>query len=99
MLLGSPLFKKRKKLSISYSEFLVECEQLTHKSVVDEKSASQGFYLPHHAVVKEDSPTTEVRVAFDGSRRSSSGISLDDTLMIGPTLQEDFFSLLLRFRS
>ena len=55
--------------------------------------------MPHHAVVKEDSLTTKVRVVFDGSARSSSGISLNDALMVGPTLQDDLFSQLLRFRS
>ncbi|XP_017795696.1 PREDICTED: uncharacterized protein LOC108577106 [Habropoda laboriosa] len=35
---------------------------------------------------------------FDGSVKSSSGLSLNDTLLAGPTIQSDLFSLFLRFR-
>ncbi|XP_078051526.1 uncharacterized protein LOC144477665 [Augochlora pura] len=59
----------------------------------------EGFYLPHHAVVKPSSETTKTRVVFDGSARSSSGLSLNDTLLTGPTIQDDIFSLLVRFRA
>ncbi|XP_063991170.1 uncharacterized protein LOC135169801 [Diachasmimorpha longicaudata] len=61
--------------------------------------ASSGFYLPHHAVIKESSMTTKVTVVFDGSSKTSNGISLNETLMIGPTIQDDLFSLILRFRT
>ncbi|XP_017884602.1 uncharacterized protein LOC108627719 [Ceratina calcarata] len=57
-----------------------------------------GFYLPHHAVEKPSSTTTKVRVVFDGSAKTSSNLSLNDVLMRGPTIQDDLFSLLLRFR-
>ena len=45
-----------------------------------------GFYLPHHAAIKEDSITTKTRVVFDGSAKNSSGMSLNDALMVGPTI-------------
>ncbi|XP_076284778.1 uncharacterized protein LOC143211196 [Lasioglossum baleicum] len=57
-----------------------------------------GFYLPHHAVFKPTSSTTKIRIVFDGSAKTNTNISLNDTLRIGPTLQDDIFSLLLRFR-
>lgn len=57
-----------------------------------------GFYLPHHAVFKEECSTTKVRIVFGGSARSDSGISLNDTLLVGPTIQDDIFSHLIRFR-
>ena len=56
------------------------------------------YYLPHHAVFKESSTTTKLRVVFDGSAKSSNGISLNETLMVGPTLQPNLFDLLIRFR-
>ncbi|XP_075232254.1 uncharacterized protein LOC142330692 [Lycorma delicatula] len=59
---------------------------------------SEVFYLPHYAVFKEISLTTKLRVVFDGSAKSSNGLSLNDTLMIGPTVQQDLFSIILRFR-
>ena len=57
------------------------------------------FYLPHHAVLKESSITTKLRVVFNGSSKSSSGKSLNDLLALGPIIQDDLFSLLCRFRS
>ena len=56
------------------------------------------FYLPHHCVFKEDSTTTKLRVVFDGSAKTSNGISLNDSLMVGPVVQNDLFTILKRFR-
>ncbi|XP_051167315.1 uncharacterized protein LOC127285377 [Leptopilina boulardi] len=64
-----------------------------------DNDVEDGFYLPHHAVLKQDSITTKTRVVFDGSAKTTSGISLNDTMLIGPTIQEDLFSIILRFRS
>jgi hypothetical protein len=57
------------------------------------------YYMPHHAVIKEHSISTKTRVVFDASAKTTNGISLNDQLMIGPTLQEDLFSILTRFRT
>lgn len=58
----------------------------------------QKYYLPHHAVLKEESLTTKLRVVFDASRKSSTGISLNDILLVGPKVQDDLFSILIRWR-
>ena len=65
----------------------------------NEKSSDGGFFLPHHAVIKTSSLTTKTRVVFDGSCKSSSGVSLNDALMVGPTIQDDLFSTFTRFRT
>ena len=54
------------------------------------------YYFPMHAVVKESS---SLRVVFDASARSSSGYSLNDTLLVGPTLYPNITDVLIRFRS
>ena len=36
---------------------------------------------------------------FDSSCRSSNGLSLNDTLLVGPTIQQDLYSIVLRFRT
>ncbi|XP_058816866.1 uncharacterized protein LOC131680161 [Topomyia yanbarensis] len=74
---------------------------LGHMSKVDNVSAGsvKRCYLPHHPVVKESSTTTKVRVVFDASCKTSSGVSLNDVLLVGPVIQEDLRSIILRSRT
>ncbi|XP_058449021.1 uncharacterized protein LOC131428981 [Malaya genurostris] len=62
------------------------------------ESAPFPYNLPHHAVLKPDSSTTKLRVIFDASCASMSGISLNEALMVGPVVQEDLLSTVFRFR-
>ncbi|XP_033213909.1 uncharacterized protein LOC117170975 [Belonocnema kinseyi] len=62
-------------------------------------SKKEGYYLPHHAVIENNSLTTQLRVVFDGSAKTPTGLSLNDVLMVGPTIQDNLFTLLVRFRS
>ena len=57
------------------------------------------FYLPMHGVKKECSSTTKLRVVFDASAKSSTSVSLNDTLMVGLTLYPNLTDVLIRFRS
>ena len=52
-----------------------------------DKAPAEAFYLPMHAVYKSSSTTTKIRAVFDASAKSSSGVSLNDTLLVGPTVQ------------
>lgn len=89
------------QLRADYVKFMNEYIKMDHMELVIEESppASRIFYLPHHAVIKTSSLTTKVRVVFDASAKSSSGLSLNDVLMCGPNIQDDLFSILCRFRS
>ena len=67
----------------------------------DEVTPTDGrpvFYLPHHAVIREDKQTTKTRVVFDASAKDSKGVSLNSCLEPGPALQPDLVGILLRFR-
>ena len=52
-----------------------------------------------HAVFKESSSSTKIRVVFDGSAASTSGLSLNNTLLVGPQLQPPLGNILMKFRS
>ncbi|XP_015772177.1 PREDICTED: uncharacterized protein LOC107350464 [Acropora digitifera] len=56
------------------------------------------FYLPHHAIIREDKQTTKTRVVIDASVKDSNGVSLKSCLEPGPALQPDLVGILLRFR-
>ena len=62
------------------------------------KPANETYYLPMHGVVKESSTTTKLRVVFDASARSSSGVSLNDQLLPGPNLYPHLTSIIISFR-
>ncbi|XP_063993427.1 uncharacterized protein LOC135171065 [Diachasmimorpha longicaudata] len=89
----------QEELAQQYNGVLQEYIDLGHMQEVSPSSlVDYGYYLPHHAVFKEGSLTTKVRVVFDGSAKTHTGISLNETLHVGPTIQEDIFALLIRFR-
>ncbi|XP_051156765.1 uncharacterized protein LOC127278878 [Leptopilina boulardi] len=90
---------KQPDLKMQYTEFLKDYEDLGHMTEIASDSFSDGYFLPHHPVIKKSSLTTKLRVVFDASAKTSTGISLNDVLMVGPNLQDDLFSLLVRFRS
>ncbi|KRZ05508.1 hypothetical protein T11_1027 [Trichinella zimbabwensis] len=65
----------------------------------DEKEGTQGktWYLPHHAVYRDDKTSTRCRIVFDASAKYH-GISLNDFLESGPPLQNQILDILIRFR-
>lgn len=93
-------FKQNDTLKQEYIKFMREYEHLGHMTrITNTKFQDNGYFLPHHAVLKETSITTKVRVVFDASAKTNSGISLNDTLMIGPTIQQTLFDILIRGRT
>ncbi|XP_076382766.1 uncharacterized protein LOC143260626 [Megalopta genalis] len=91
-------FCKDPDLLIHYKQFLSEYLALGHMTEVSDARDGKEFYLPHHAVIKECSCEAKVRVVFDASTKSSSGVSLNDALLVGPTIQDNLWAILLRFR-
>lgn len=93
--------QKNMNLKIEYSKFIVEFLELGHMSRLapEEVDVLKGsYYLPHHCVLKNSSITTKLRVVFDASSKDENGLSLNDVLIPGPNIQQDLFSILLRFR-
>ena len=63
-----------------------------------EKPDKDCYYLPMHAVRKESSSTTRLRIVFDASAKTSSGHSLNDQLLTGPSLYPKLTSVITQFR-
>lgn len=87
-------------LNDMYSSFLNEYENLGHMTEIKNMPGNQiEYYMPHHGVLKASSTTTKLRVVFNASCPTSTGVSLNDLQMTGPTIQNDLLSIILRFRT
>ncbi|GBM16132.1 hypothetical protein AVEN_163150-1 [Araneus ventricosus] len=73
-----------------YRNFVKEYVELGHMQIIGAMS--------HHGVYRADSSTTELRVVFDASAAFTSDVSLNNCLLKGGVVQDDLFSILLRFR-
>lgn len=96
---------KQPELREHYDSFMREYIELGHMKVLSNTTDAPGvqndnpiYYLPHHAVIKPDSDSTRLRVVFDTSAKTTSGLSLNDVQMTGPTMQQDLFNIVARFR-
>jgi len=94
------------ELYTKYKLFMMEYEKLEHMECVNNAGSDKQvindnncFYLPHSYVINDRSRTTKLRVVFDGSAKTSTGISLNDTLMNGPKIQPDLLEIVIRFRT
>ncbi|XP_057324673.1 uncharacterized protein LOC130667198 [Microplitis mediator] len=89
-----------KSLSELCHSFMMEYKQLGHMKEIPLKDLPQNsYFLPHHGVLREQSTTAKLRVVFNGSCSTSTGISLNDMLHVGPKVQIDICDVLLRIRS
>ncbi|CAG9137748.1 unnamed protein product [Plutella xylostella] len=92
-------FSRNENLQQQYKDFMDEYLKLGHMRKVNRKDYSKGkYYIPHQAVIREDSLSTKLRVVFDASSKTSTKMSLNDNLHKGPRLQQDLTSILLRWR-
>ncbi|XP_055613091.1 uncharacterized protein LOC129759623 [Uranotaenia lowii] len=89
--------EKEPELRQHYHGFMEEYLELGHMRRAD-VGPEKRFYLPHHPVIKQASTTTKVRVVFDASAKSSSGISLNEALLVGPVIQDELRALIMRSR-
>ncbi|XP_058449311.1 uncharacterized protein LOC131429278 [Malaya genurostris] len=84
-----------------YKNFIDQYISLGHmrEVTIEELNDRPQFILPHHGVLKLDSNTTKLRTVFDASCKSRAGLSLNDILLPGPTIQDTLVSHVLRFRT
>lgn len=98
------------KLKVAYADQINDYVKLKQMTVVTTTESDHQqidgdgmrffncCYLPHHAVVKESSSTTKVRVVFDASAKTTNEKSLNEILLPGPALQNDLPAVLLNWR-
>lgn len=91
-------FRKQPQLKQAYSDFIKEYQDLGHCSESAVCIPEPNYFLCHHPVFRANSESTKIRVVFDGSAPTTSGISINDLQLIGPNIQDSIFSILLRFR-
>lgn len=93
-------FKHKPEFQEEYCKFMRQYESLGHMEIVPEKEHKNEkvYYLPHHAIIRESSLSTKLRVVFDGSAKPANGNSLNDELLIGPPLQQEIRDLVTRWR-
>lgn len=93
---------KDKTLFSQYKEFIDEYVDLGHAEYVPMNlSNPEGdlkYFMPHHCVIRESSATTKIRVVFDASMKTSTGISLNDIMFKGFPVQPELFDILCMFR-
>ncbi|XP_021958928.1 uncharacterized protein LOC110854790 [Folsomia candida] len=83
-----------------YNKFMQEYEDLGHMEEVQPVDSDSGStcYIPHQFIIKESSSTTKFRVVFDASAKKSNGKSLNEEMLVGPTIQDSLVDILIRFR-
>ncbi|XP_041968368.1 uncharacterized protein LOC121725422 isoform X4 [Aricia agestis] len=93
-------FSRDKYFKKLYSDFMREYESLGHMTecLSGSSDGRVEYFLPHHGVLRESSSTTKLRTVFDASCKTTTGISLNEIQAVGPNVQDDLLSILLRFR-
>ncbi|GFV84687.1 integrase catalytic domain-containing protein [Trichonephila clavipes] len=81
-----------------YEKFLQEYEDLGHMREIKVDGSGVSFYMPHHGVYRPEKSTTKLRTVFNASSPSTSGKSLNSIQFNGGLVQEDLFSIMVRFR-
>ncbi|XP_028166029.1 uncharacterized protein LOC114356863 [Ostrinia furnacalis] len=88
---------KNNQIAIGYKQFMNEYFNLGHMKISHNNQEIECF-LPHHCVVRSESTTTAIRVVFNGSAKTATGLSVNDLMYSGPNLQHDLLSVIIKWR-
>jgi hypothetical protein len=89
-------FESNPELKRSYVDFMEDYLSSGHMRLSDETSfiSEPHCFLPHHSVFKDG----KIRVVFNASSPTTSGLSLNNILHQGPKLHNEIRDIILRFR-
>jgi len=92
-------FQEYPDLHQAYSECMQKYENLCHinQNNEDANSREERYNLQRHAVCKTSNSTSHTCDVLDDSLRSSNGLWLNHLLLVGPTVQQYLYSIVLRF--
>ena len=92
---------KKKGTFQEFAKVLGKYFQMKHAEPVPmeelDRQCNEVYYFPMHAVRKEDSSTSKLCIVFDASTKSTSGKSLNDHLLVGPTIHASLVDVLVQF--
>ncbi|XP_061728684.1 uncharacterized protein LOC133533676 [Cydia pomonella] len=93
-------FAKDPEMKKRYTDVINEYLELEHMEEIppEQENNPDAVYLPHHAVIRDDRSTSKLRVVYDASCPGSNGVSLNQDLLVGPTLQPVLRHTILRWR-
>ncbi|GBM59390.1 hypothetical protein AVEN_17422-1 [Araneus ventricosus] len=93
-------FKRDKNLYLNYKEIIQQQlkDGIVEYANCEPNNTCPGYFMPHHAVIREQKETTKVRICFDASSKSKGQVSLNDLLYSGPNLNPELLRIVLKFR-
>jgi hypothetical protein len=91
-LLKQPAFRLNEYIE-AFEDFITQ----GHVELCD-PTVDGAYYMPHHAVIKDEHPSTKVRIVMNASSPDEDGYSLNDALEQGPALQRDLLNVFTLFR-
>ncbi|XP_055714436.1 uncharacterized protein LOC129808690 [Phlebotomus papatasi] len=96
------LRRKLEKNQPLYSEYGNIFKEYLTLGIIERVPLTQlenpSYYLPHHCVIRESSASTKIRIVFNASSKTKSGISLNDCIKSCPVVQPSLIAILWRFR-
>ena len=90
--------KKDDEYNSLYVSYMNDYIKSGHMQEIQPQDGEIAHYLPHHGVLKLSSTTTKLRPVFNASSKSETGVTLNNVLCVGPTVQPESFDIMLRFR-
>ncbi|XP_059045532.1 uncharacterized protein LOC131841265 [Achroia grisella] len=92
-------FNNNTQIASNYKLFINEYLSLGHMTPATTTVGNMSIanYLPHFCILR-DSITTQLRVVFNASAKTTSNYSLNDVMYRGPNLQQDLQSLIIKWR-
>lgn len=88
--------KMKPQFAQDYRKYMEEFEAQGYMSRIQE-TAESGYYTPHHGVY--GASKDKIRIVYNASCSTSTGISLNECQYTGAKLQDDLAVILMRFRT